>query len=1210
MLTTGSNTMKSRDAGQNVVDVVYSNLAFGVMENNFDNFSVINQNIDQFFAVLSAFINDPVVTFSSAKKGEESIKLLSTTRDFLTICGDASLPHVGKAACESFKKQLYLFKFVAKVVECLGKTSGTQEKLLTGKNLDSGVSNTEHSDYLAQLQLLLSHCVFQYLNISFENLEDAELTSLIGAAFNSELSEKVSFLLLLALVSYVDRTKQNISGLVIQHQSKSAFAKEALLFGTFCMLEKESECERYLNDNMLDYFHLQTTQIVTEIVEHRHEFYRYSLHVIKLIFTKLILNLSRLIRKIRISAESGESQKKDSFRNILLILATCYSNAPDDALEFWEADGRFVAFLRWSSDCSVPSVITAFLQLLSAISTGNECCKLAFEMITNGSFGIFNWNPFFDSLENYSTALSDTSHTFDINPQEYLVLLHFLNLASTHAKQLEACRTLLFQPRNLNTLITLLCCKIPIDMKAKILNLLSNFALDSNKATIIYSFLQKSQILNSIIGEIQQIEAKQSTWTETLSFLDLCTSLASIDPTLCNLVMDKIFLPLSTRSFLSLNGLLQVASKCLQLFTASSSSSSSSSNDIFSLFISNSFGCSDFLLQLVGNEKLTRQTIQSESFRECLFYCLKLFKNILDSNSDFVNILFGRNLLLTQIFSYLDEFYSSSLSVYMLDIVSLICSYGHLSKLSQLFFNNDQIQNGFYLILTTDGPTTDKYPMQYDDQTDFSYQSKQKLISLLQRQTANVQDGNYFFTLFTSSDLFLKSLCDIFKNSPHPVMVESSLEVLLNILKIQIDPIGRENIFRYLRSTEKIFNFLVKSLSSISSSSSSQFTTRSYGLILQLLAYDVLSMYQLKLSVNLFFTSISLADLDNLLLNHFEDPFIMSSFEFFFNVIFNCSQQQNKQFFFDQFIKNELFDRLFQIVIQVESQQIIENCCNCFFISSRLLVDEKHFEKICSLFSQGGGKLNTQSRISLYSSLANISNSKRKDSCLKASNDSAQLSLPADVLTSIFSDIFSNETIQIVSMSTLSLFLNCNIVNQLYRNGHLTKLISNCFSIGQTSQILSDVFCSFFASFCSIVSCAERIESFDLLIESGFLDSFFSNVTLLKFNFPYLSEIVSQCLLTIPKYSCTVKSKSINDKLFTLLTEQINNCLEKKLFNQLSSLVNLIVSISCSTGEKEISLSYDSLINKIYTLVFFNSYFVDEELLSGILMFYENKLIN
>lgn len=329
-------------------------------------------------------------------------------------------------------------------------------------------------------------------------------------------------------------------------------------------------------------------------------------------------------------------------------------------------------------------------------------------MISAGHLGIISWEPFFDSLEKYVDALhSQSDQSFDIDPEEYVVLLSFLALVRTLCLELEECRQALFQPRILNSFISLLCCRVPLELKARILSALAAFATDSEKASIISSFLQKSQIIHDLLSEIQQVEIRQETWVETLSFLDLAINLSKVE---------KIFFQISRRSFASANEKLLVAGTCMQVF------GTNLSKEIALRFTANVGGCSEVIFDLFSHSTCM-------NFPFYAFYAMKFLVLLVKTEATFVDVLFSKNEKFLSIFELLSsnqgQRTSGNVSFFILELLQVLSedeSSGR--KLAQLIGTADQaVINGFASILSEEGPAIElnNFPQSHSDDTDYSF---------------------------------------------------------------------------------------------------------------------------------------------------------------------------------------------------------------------------------------------------------------------------------------------------------------------------------------------------------------------------------------------------------------------------------------------------------------------------------------------------------
>ena len=1153
-------------------------------------FEAVRENLDQFLSEFEAFLAVPPSDLSKPLNVEEensAILLLTVLRDLLSLCtAEDGISFGGKFVCTMLLKRLSTSAFVKRVIGACERLNAFALDLTNGK---AQQSSSERLESCMRKKLLLLESLFQYCNVCVDLAKD-EIGLLVQFLSQEEQSAAESSLVLLGLAAYAEKSRIDLAPFCSGVSWKNSGVKEALLFVNSCNFADEKTCGENL-EAALEYFCTQSSKFASAVYEERDEFAKFPFQTLKNLFIRFILSLSRLMRVIR-------AEQEENFLKVLRILSTIYLKSSNGALEFWERDGRLSSFLRWCSESSSARCISAFLNLLCAVSQGNLCAKHAFDMISAGHLGIISWEPFFDSLEKYVNALhSQSDQSFDIDPEEYVVLLSFLALVRTLCLELEECRQALFQPHILNSFISLLCCRVPLELKARILSALAAFATDSGKASIISSFLQKSQIIHGLLSEIQQVEIRQETWAETLSFLDLAINLSKVEASIGPLVLEKIFFQISRRSFASANEKLLVAGKCMQTF------GTNLSKEIALRFTANVGGCSEVIFDLFSHSTCA-------NFPFYAFYAVKFLVLLVKTEATFVDVLFSKNEKFLSIFELLSsnqgQRTSGNVSFFILELLQVLSEDESSSrKLSQLIGTaNQAVIDGFAAILSEEGPAIElnSFPQSHSDDTDYSFLLKSKLLAIMCKQ--NAQESSFFPSFLHRATQITIALCDTIRNSAHSLLVEASLHVLQEAFSSV--SASSDAFARFLRSDCKLIDFLLESCLPLASSPArcSRFTLTAFGFILRIVGNDLFSLHLASLSTSSTLAKISLSDVGKLIEVASSNVFVMQSFEFFLDILVNCLPEHSAH---EMSIRETLASMLISLAESSESIQIVSCCCNCIFLIAKILVAggaiKERAESLIHLLQQSSERLGIQSRIALYSALITLGSS-------GSAEQQQKFSLSSQCIQLLSADLFAGEsTLCILAMGLMECAISPSILSALSRTTHLKKLISMLFD-AKTDEFLALSIANFLSSFFLL---PEECNAFDALVEAEFLDFFLSanaklsNAKLL----PLLCTLAAGCLQRVP--SATQQYSSACHKAHgEYLKQKANSILEQQKptpssIATLESILAFFVALTSNAGDNSTFEAYEPIVNKFY-IYYHTSPAGRHSLLSGVFSFYENRL--
>lgn len=196
-------------------------------------------------------------------------------------------------------------------------------------------------------------------------------------------------------------------------------------------------------------------------------------------------SVSRITAATTSDEELSPCRDLEAFYN---LLATIYRYRINSGWKFWDrGDSRLFAFIKWTTDIKVQGTVCACYDFLASISTGHICAHRAFNYLDNGtnrsdlaSSGLFSWGKLFAALQFYvplvSGAGDDSQATIPLD--EEALLKSFLYLLEEVVQYSSEARIALYQDnvlRAVPTIIEVLSCRTPIELRASLYNVLAAF---------------------------------------------------------------------------------------------------------------------------------------------------------------------------------------------------------------------------------------------------------------------------------------------------------------------------------------------------------------------------------------------------------------------------------------------------------------------------------------------------------------------------------------------------------------------------------------------------------------------------------------------------------------------------------------------------------------------------------------------------------------
>ncbi|KAJ3272871.1 hypothetical protein HDV01_005194 [Terramyces sp. JEL0728] len=322
----------------------------------------------------------------------------------------------------------------------------------------------------------------------------------------------------------------------------------------------------------------------------------------KLILSEFIISFVYTYKKSfrQIIARDQDLSNTDApetqWEQLLTLISNIYRDRPDSAIQWWTEPDLF-QFVKLAADVWTPRFLVLFLKTISSLSSGQVCSNNVHQILNldnNGQFGNITWGNFFRTLNSYLERLGQNGN-MELSPTETSIILVFLDLVGNVVKHSTSCRRILCENQNyraLETLFFLLIKRLPIDLKAALLNTISCFCdptLEwSENSNQVWYLLETSQIIpqrdqQGLLYDIKEIETIQQTYPETLAFLNLICNLVQCKSTsmyetlgepdrlpgirpYIAFIIDEIFLKIDERPFADGKEKWKICTKCLEIF--------------------------------------------------------------------------------------------------------------------------------------------------------------------------------------------------------------------------------------------------------------------------------------------------------------------------------------------------------------------------------------------------------------------------------------------------------------------------------------------------------------------------------------------------------------------------------------------------------------------------------------------------------------------
>ncbi|KAJ3026095.1 UNVERIFIED_CONTAM: hypothetical protein HDU68_006204 [Siphonaria sp. JEL0065] len=278
--------------------------------------------------------------------------------------------------------------------------------------------------------------------------------------------------------------------------------------------------------------------------------------------------MGRVVRTLKNESEDllhvqdGEARSATcGLKQLLTLVHLLYKDRLDDGYVYW-TDPDLFKFLKFMVDVRSPVILQSFLDIIASFATGTKSSLCAAEFL-GSDHPKLSWVALFAILDSTAKSLA-LSPEKEISPLEITLQKSFLNLLKQVVRFSDIARTTLAnsaQLQAINTLFNLLNRRIPVDLKACLLDVIAAFCLPVEKGTVsevapmVWKHLEQAEIVpkpkytsagvhygafsNNLLSgrhegiryDMEQIEAQNQTYPETVAFLTLLnTLLVAIKP--------------------------------------------------------------------------------------------------------------------------------------------------------------------------------------------------------------------------------------------------------------------------------------------------------------------------------------------------------------------------------------------------------------------------------------------------------------------------------------------------------------------------------------------------------------------------------------------------------------------------------------------------------------------------------------------------------
>jgi len=261
-------------------------------------------------------------------------------------------------------------------------------------------------------------------------------------------------------------------------------------------------------------------------------------------------------------------------------------------------------FVRLAGDLLMPSLYVPYVKMLTGIADTPTAAPHCFSLLKLNGSGSSNvsLDHFFSSLSQYHSNLQQTAHPTGpdhtiyrtvplnkgISPQEIAGLTSVLDLVTVLASRSDQARVAMAEHPGWSvvpTVLGLLGCSVPTQVKAKLVGFLAALAKTADIVHPLWQAVESAQLVASLgsrpglVGELEEVETRAEEFPLTRSFLTLLDRLTDVEipgalgagtrqpgflPYLA-FIQDHVLLKFHSRTYKNQEEKWEVAASCLAL---------------------------------------------------------------------------------------------------------------------------------------------------------------------------------------------------------------------------------------------------------------------------------------------------------------------------------------------------------------------------------------------------------------------------------------------------------------------------------------------------------------------------------------------------------------------------------------------------------------------------------------------------------------------
>ncbi|KAK3340657.1 nucleoporin Nup186/Nup192/Nup205 [Neurospora tetraspora] len=287
---------------------------------------------------------------------------------------------------------------------------------------------------------------------------------------------------------------------------------DALKDGAFdFLLAVAADCHAHNQDwqdptrwGMRQWLQRKALPLASEALPFAPHFHTSLMTHLEVLIDAAISNIPDVLRKLRTEEDEqrqlSQTHEQDlDLERFLMIIAYAYDGRPDAAMTFWEdADSNLSGFLNWASRRASTPLVSAFCEMLQALSCNEECATAAHNFLldeTTHSGGklkrsaSLTWNQIFKELKFFMEKLQTkplpaqsqlvrhhakpSSDQAETEPESAMMLECYLRLIAKLGYESPVARNLLLLDTSVElpeTLIRLASAQIPGRLRACVFN--------------------------------------------------------------------------------------------------------------------------------------------------------------------------------------------------------------------------------------------------------------------------------------------------------------------------------------------------------------------------------------------------------------------------------------------------------------------------------------------------------------------------------------------------------------------------------------------------------------------------------------------------------------------------------------------------------------------------------------------------------------------